>query len=176
VNGPSAVTSVATQRLDIGAGYVLEINAQGSTLIAPSVPFVAAPLVAAPVVSASTTQRLDIGSGYVLETGPQGARIIEMGSLALAPASLDALNVDARSGYMLVKSIDRESASSSPQRIDIGGGSMLVYSIFGWNVVSNAPVKELARVSAALPTQKIDIGTGYMLVDNDAGSEMVPAP
>jgi hypothetical protein len=61
---PSSNSS-SVQKLDIGAGYVLETNAQGGRIVAPE-----------RFVAPAKTQRLDIGAGYVLETDTQGGRIV----------------------------------------------------------------------------------------------------
>jgi len=96
-----AVSASATQRLYIGAGYVLETSSKGSKIVAPSASFVPAPAVAA-----SATQTLYIGAGYVLETNAQGSRIVAPNTplkLAATVSNADYLKkIDIGSGYTLL--------------------------------------------------------------------------
>jgi hypothetical protein len=97
----SASSAPSIQRLEIGNGYVLENSRSNSRIVAPSAPYIVAP-----VVAASATQRLDIGNGYMLENSAQGSMIVPPivpVKLAATVTNADYLKkIDIGSGYMLV--------------------------------------------------------------------------
>jgi len=174
----AAASSV--QRLDIGAGYVLETSSKGSKIVAPSAPSVASASVKkldigagyvleisqsnskivapnAPLVVSASVQRLDIGSGYVLETNAQGGRVIApSASFVPAPAV----------------------AASATQTLYIGAGYVLETNAQGSRIVApNTPLKLAATVSNAETLKKIDIGSGYTLLLGPGDSwKIAPAP
>ena len=126
-----ASSSASVQRLDIGAGYVLENDQQGSRIVAPS----------APSVSSFAVQRLDIGSGYVLELNQAGGRIIAPVKLASAAPASSVQRLDIGAGYVLettsqgtrivaptalLKGSTTGSNAEAITKIDIGSGYTLV--------------------------------------------------
>ena len=83
VTGPQAASAAAMRNLDLGAGYTLVTNANGTHIVAPE----------APVKSAPVSQTLDLGAGYILRDGQ-----------IIAPARPDTSvrRTDLGAGYTLV--------------------------------------------------------------------------
>jgi hypothetical protein len=191
VNPSSNVSSI--QRLDIGSGYVLETNAQGTRIVAPS----------APSVSSYRVQKLDIGSGYVLETQGSAGRIIAPATPAsvkvlgsgdernFAPAST-VQDLDIGAGYVLETDAqgtrivlpatslllgEKASAISVVQRLDIGAGYVLETDAQGTRIVAPTTLQMGSTTQSKTEVMtKIDIGSGYMLVMGPGNQgEIVPA-
>ena len=166
----SAAASV--QKLDMGAGYVLETGPQGSRIIAPGAPF----------VTAGPTQKLDIGAGYMLETGPHGGRIIAPGAPFVTNGPTQKLDIGA--GYVLelgplggrlVAPSAPFIAAPSVERMDIGAGYVLELGPLGGKIIApNTLQVGPAQGSPAQYPKKIDLGGGYWLLIGPDGGKIVP--
>lgn len=157
------------QRLDLGAGYVLETDQQGTRIVAPVVPS----------VSSSAVQTLDIGSGYVLELNSTGGRIVAPADPAAAALAGQASSIPSSVLSVIGSNVGRHvSSAASSQRLDLGAGYVLVTDAQGTRIV--APTTQLKGETVTSATgypTRIDLGGGYTLVIGpDGQGEIVKAP
>jgi hypothetical protein len=167
-NSANKVASVANpasshQKIDLGAGYWLETDAQGGRIIPPEtiikypdqtfdlgagytlVITASGGQIFPPARPSTYYQRTDLGDGYVLEVTPEGGQIIAPpSSLKVQPASIQTTTLDLGAGYQLI--------------VGPAGGQI---------VPPNNPVKAPAE-------QKVDLGGGYWLVIGPDGGQVVP--
>ncbi len=188
--------SAAVQRLDIGAGYVLETGSQGSKIVAPSAPAVASAAVqrldigagyllenssqgskivapSAPAVASAAVQRLDIGAGYLLETSSQGTKLVAPIAQASALAAQEpalvpsfVLEVSAQDGQGYVPA----NAADSNSAKDLALAPSFVLDVSSHEELGFVPTLSASPVSSI---QRLDIGAGYMLENSSQGSRIV---
>jgi hypothetical protein len=155
----SASSAASVQRLDIGAGYVLETDQQGSRIVAPSVPS----------VSSSAVERLDIGSGYVLELNQAGGQIIGPANPAAAASAAQAGSIPSSVRQIIGSDVGRNSAPASVAEPAAAQEPGLIPSsvrqIIGSDVGRN--------VAPAFSSQRLDLGAGYVLETDAQGSKIV---
>jgi hypothetical protein len=150
------------QKIDLGAGYWLETDAQGGRIIPPEtiirypdqtfdlgdgytlVITASGGQIFPPARPSTYYQRTDLGDGYVLEVNPEGGQIIAPpSSLKVQPASIQTTTMDLGAGYKLIVGPtggqivppDNPVKAPAEQKYDLGGGYWLVIGPDGGRVV-----------------------------------------
>jgi hypothetical protein len=153
VTGPQAMP-VTVPKMDLGAGYTLVTNAQGTSIIAPE------------TIVKSASQSLDLGAGYILRDGE-----------IMAPARPDTsvrridlgagytLETNAYNGQIVAPASAVKAQPTTSQTLDLGAG----YTLRNGQIVAPASTMKV-RPEAS---QKIDIGGGYWLVLTGNSGEIV---
>ncbi len=160
--------SASIQRLDIGAGNVLENSSQGSRIIAPLTQ-----------ASAFAAQEPALVPSFVLEVSTQDkqgyvpARVYDTASVqepGLVPSFVLEVSSHAELGFT-----SELSASPAPsiQRLEIGNGYVLENSRSNTRIIAPSAPLVVAPAVAASPTQRLDIGNGYVLENSAQGSRIV---
>jgi len=165
---PSVNSASSIQKLDIGAGYVLETGSQGTKVIAPITQ-----------ASAFAAQESALVPSFVLEVSAQDkqgyvpARVDDTASAqepALVPSFVLEVSSHAELGFVSALSA---SPASSIRRLDIGNGYVLEVSRANSRIVApSAPYIAVPAVAASA-TQRLDIGNGYVLETSVQGSRIV---
>jgi hypothetical protein len=128
----AAIPASSHQRIDLGAGYWLETDAQGGRIIPPE------------TIIKYPDQTFDLGAGYTLVITPSGGQIFPPPStLKLEPASIQTTTMDLGAGYQLIvgpaggQIVPPANTVKAPaeQKYDLGGGYWLVIGPDGGKVV-----------------------------------------
>jgi hypothetical protein len=153
VTGPQSMPA-AVQKMDLGAGYTLVTNAQGSSIIAPE------------TIVKSASQPLDLGAGYILRDGQivapsrpdTSVRHIDLGAGYT-------LETTAYSGQIVAPASIVKVPPMTSQTLDLGAG----YTLRDGQILAPAStVKVQPEIS-----RKFDIGGGYWLVLTGSSGEIV---
>lgn len=134
VVAPEYVAKPAPKKIDLGAGYWLELNPGEGKVIAPARP-------------SAYSKTMDIGAGFVLELNGSSGSITRPASASSALPATSSSHaapqfIDLGAGYRLETSMQGSriiapeyTAHPAVNKTDLGGGYWLVNGADGWKVI-----------------------------------------